>query len=582
MSLVRQWRYLLLTVLAIVALAAMAACGDDDDAATNTPAGTGATGTGPTDAPSDMAPDSEQVLRVNDKAEPGTLDPQALAYSGENMIAHNLYITLFDQNPETSQLIPWAAAEIPTTANGGIGADGLTHTIKLKDNLKWSDGSPLTAADFAYGIIRGYNLSISGAGYGGFFSNLKGAAEALDLDSESATYVADQNALLSPNVVAVDDTTLKVTAAKKSAAFLSNFTLQITAATKQTNVEEVGDGFGQAGGAADMITSGRFTMTEWVAGDHITLARNENYTAEHKPYLREVHVSFITDGGQAYDATKGSQATLDQAAVPGSVFASVKDDPGIYQEQEFGTRWITVDVTLPPWDKPDFVIAMSQATDRETIGRDIYFGLRQPWAAPCAAAVYGCDPALFEGLEFDLDAAKASALRAYPDGTIPGIILEGPADTTVQNLLATLKSQWEQVPGVSVELRTVDQAQLQADLLNHIVGTQITGWGMDFADPSNLWYIKHSKSIGANNFGFYDRPGYDALVDEQDTQTGAERDATLIEVQEFYAADPADITFAVQLRTNYYNPKVKGIVSSPFDYEIIGDQFMGEIYISNE
>ncbi|MBC8104401.1 MAG: hypothetical protein H7Z41_17635, partial [Cytophagales bacterium] len=199
MNLVRQWRYVLLAMLAIVALGVMAACGDDDDAATNTP---GATTTG-TAGPSDMAPDSEQVLRINDPAEPVTLDPQALSYTGENMIAHNLYITLFDQDPETSQLTPWAAAEIPTAANGGIAADGLTYTIKLKEGLKWSDGTPLTASDFVYGIIRGYNLNISGLGYGGFFSNIKGAAEALELDSESATYVADVNALLSPNVVAV-------------------------------------------------------------------------------------------------------------------------------------------------------------------------------------------------------------------------------------------------------------------------------------------------------------------------------------------------------------------------------------------
>ena len=581
MTRLKHWRTLLLGVFVIAAITAIAAaCGGDDDTTTTTTTSTATTGT--SGAPTDMAPDAQQILRVNDPAEPGTLDPQALAYSGENTIAHNLYITLFDQDPQTSQLIPWAAAEIPTTANGGIAADGLTYTIKLKEGLKWSDGSPLTASDFVYGIIRGYNLNVSGLGYGGFFKNIKGAAEALELDPKSATYVADVNALLSPNVVAVDATTLKVTAARKSAAFLSNFTLQITAATKQSNVEAVGEGFGQAGGAADMITSGRFTMTEWVAGDHITLTRNENYTAEHKAYLREVRVSLITDTGQAYSATKGSQATLDQSAVPGSVYASVKDDPTIYQEQEFGTRWITVDVTIPPWNNKDFVIAMNQATDRVTIGRDIYFGLRQPWASPCAAAVFKCDPALFKNLEFDLTKAKASALKAYPDGNIPGIILEGTADTTVQNLLATLKSQWEQVPGVSVELRTVDQKTLQADFKNHIVGTQITGWSMDFADPSNLWYIKHTDSLGANNLGFYSRPAYDQLVDLQDTQSGAERDATLKKVQEFYAADPADITFAVQLRTNYYNPKVKGIVSSPFDYQIIGDQFMGEIYISTQ
>lgn len=574
MNLVRQWRYVLLAMLAIAALGAMAACGDDDNA-TNTPA---VTTPAASEGPSDMAPDAQQLYTLNDRAEPSSIDPQAQSYTYEALVALNTYITLFDQDPQTSQLIPLAAAEVPTTANGGVSADGLTYTIKLKPDLKWSDGSQVTAADFVYGIIRGYNLTISGGGYGGFITTIKGAPEALALDSKSATYVADIQNLLKDSVVAVDATTLKLVANKVSVAFPSNFTLAVTAAVKKTNVETLGDSFGQAAGAAQMVTDGPFTLKEWIAKDHLTLVRSETYTAGHKAYLKEVRVTFIEDGVQAYNALQAGQA--DEAEVPPANYEGVKDDPNVHQEQEFGTRWITVDVTVPPWDNKDFVIAMNQATDRATISRDVYFNLRQPWVSPCPAAVYGCDPTLFKNLEFDLTKAKASALKAYPDGVIPGIIINGLNDATTQNLIQTIKSQWEQVPGVHVELRTVDQATVRSDMKSHISGTQITGWGMDYADPTDLWSIKLKDAIGGNNLGFYDRPGYDTLEKQQDTETDSTaRKATLKKLQEFYAADPADITFAVKLRTAQFNPKIKGIINSPFDYEVIGDQFLEDIYV---
>ena len=49
---------------------------------------------------------------------------------------------------DKNNLVPYAATEIPSAANGGVSADGLTITWKLKPNLKWSDGQPLTSKDF--------------------------------------------------------------------------------------------------------------------------------------------------------------------------------------------------------------------------------------------------------------------------------------------------------------------------------------------------------------------------------------------------------------------------------------------------
>jgi oligopeptide transport system substrate-binding protein len=576
MKMVRQWRYILLAALAIVALAVLAACSSSDDSTstpTNKASGTPAA-SGP---PADAAPDAQQLMTINIHAEPTTIDPQTQSYTGEATVVLNTFLTLFDQDPTTSHLTPNAAAAVPTTANGGVSADGLTYTIKLKPGLKWSDGTAVTAADFVYGIIRGYNLTLGG-GYGGFITCIKGAAEALALDTKSATYLADVNAKLKDSVVAVDATTLKLVAAQPSVSCLSNFILAVTAAVKQSNVEALGDSFGQAAGAAQMVTDGPFNIKEWVPKDHITLVRSDTYTATPKALLKELKLAFITDRNQAYNALQTGQ--VDETEVPASSYAGVKTDPNVHQEQEFGNRWIQLDVTIPPWNNKDFVIAMNQATDRATLGRDVYFGLRQPWAAPCAAAVLDCDPTLFSNLEFNLTNAKASALKAYPDGNIPAITLETTADPTNQSLVQTLQSEWQQITGVHVTLTTVDQKALQSDMKNHIAGTQITGWSMDFADATDLWSNFTTASVGGTNLGFYSRPAYDTLAAQQDGQSDpVARKATLKQLQQSLAADPPVINMFVALRTEQFSPKVKGIVSSPFDYEVIGDQFLENMYI---
>ncbi len=524
-----------------------------------------------------MAPDAQQLLTINPGAEPSTIDPQAQSFTYEATIVNNIFLTLFSLDPTTSQLTPNAAAVVPTTGNGGISTDGLTYTIKLKPDLKWSDGTQVTAADFVYGIKRGYNLNISGAGYGGFITSIKGAIDALVLDRSSATYAADVNAKL--DVSAVDATTIEIVASNSSVSFLSNFVLPITAAVKQSNVEALGASFGHAAGAAQMVTDGPFNIKEWIAKDHLTMARSDTYTGGPKALLKEVKVTFIEDANQAYNALQAGQ--IDEAAVPPSSYPGVKADPNVHQEREFGTRWITVDVTVPPWNNKDFVIAINQATDRETIARDVYFRLRQPWAAPCAAAVLDCDPTLFSNLEFNLANAKASALKAYPNGKIPPITLEELGDPTTQSLVQTLRSEWQQIPGVQVNLQTADQATLRSDMNAHISGTLIAGWAMDCADPTDLWSIKTTAYAGGNNLGFYSRPQYDTLEVQQDTTSDpAARKAILQQLQQFYAADPADITFAVQFRTDQFNPRVKGIVSSPFDYQVVGDQFLQDIYIA--
>jgi len=95
-------------------------------------------------------PAKPKVITVTFPQEPDNLNP---LYT--NMwfvqVLRDLYLAngLIDYN-EKNEPIPWVAKEIPTVANGGISADGKTITYKLRQDVKWSDGEPLTADDYVF------------------------------------------------------------------------------------------------------------------------------------------------------------------------------------------------------------------------------------------------------------------------------------------------------------------------------------------------------------------------------------------------------------------------------------------------
>jgi peptide/nickel transport system substrate-binding protein len=81
--------------------------------------------------------------------EPDNLNPlyTTMFFSG---ITRDFWLKALWSFDENNQPVPELAAEIPTASNGGVSADGKTLTIKLRDDVTWSDGTPLTADDFVF------------------------------------------------------------------------------------------------------------------------------------------------------------------------------------------------------------------------------------------------------------------------------------------------------------------------------------------------------------------------------------------------------------------------------------------------
>jgi peptide/nickel transport system substrate-binding protein len=90
-----------------------------------------------------------------------TVNPLKAIEAPEYELLSMQYDLLFGFSQDDMSAVPSLATEIPTEENGGVSADGLTWTIKIRDGVTWSDGEPLTAADiaFTYNLILDQNWS---------------------------------------------------------------------------------------------------------------------------------------------------------------------------------------------------------------------------------------------------------------------------------------------------------------------------------------------------------------------------------------------------------------------------------------
>src|SRR6266568_6749086 len=128
-----------------------------------------------------LAPADKQILRVNDVTEPNSYDPGQETYTYEAAVGRNVFQPLLTPKSDLSDVQPAAAKSYD------VSSDGLTYTFHLQPNAKWSDGKPVTGADFVYGYQHLLNPALA-AGYVDpyFDSVIAGATHWGDFSSKSS------------------------------------------------------------------------------------------------------------------------------------------------------------------------------------------------------------------------------------------------------------------------------------------------------------------------------------------------------------------------------------------------------------
>jgi oligopeptide transport system substrate-binding protein len=548
----RSWLWLLVAMLALTG-GVLSACSDDD----NGNGGGNSEGNG-------LA--AEQALRIRLIGEPSTLDPQLAAFTSDIGVLKQLWRGLFYYGGPDLEVVPAAASEIPTQENGGISADALTYTIKLRDDLTWSDGEPLTAGDFVYSLKRLFDPAAGAGGYYyAFYTDIVGAEEA-----------AGGGSVEDVGVTAVDDTTLEIRLVRPRPTLVTLLALWPAYPLREDVVAQ-GDSWTEAG---TLVGNGPYTLSEWAHDDHITLSANENYWGDDTPTVQTI--TYVIQPNEEAALIAYDNGELDMTPIPATEASQKEGDAEQVKTAAHNTTGIQFNVTEPPFDNADVRKAFAAAIDRETLVNNVRGGVGTPTTSWLPPGVAGYEPARGQEYAFSADAAKQFLSDAgYPDGEgLPEVTLTI-GDSESERLTAEfVQEQLSRNLGIEINIETLEGATFQDRFLASDFQATLGGWAADYADPEN-WLPSQWSTGSGNNISLYSNSDFDALMEQaaveldNDTRIGLYTQAEEILIDN-------DAAFA----SIYHNDRnwlvkgwVAGLVPTEADSETPGDWFFTEVEI---
>ena len=280
------------------------------------------------------------VLKINLASEPAKVAPALNSSVDGACLAVNMFEGLYTYDKD-GNLQP-ALAE-----NTEISEDGLTYTFTLRDGLKWSDGTDLTAKDFEYAWKRAAAPETA-ADYGYMF-------DAIAKNDDGALDV----------VASEDGKTLTVKLVAPCAYFLDLAAFPAYLPVPQAQVEAAA-GWETNPGAwaaeAGFVTNGAYTMTAWKHEESMVLTKNDNYWRADEVTIPEIDLMLSADDTAIFSAYNSGD--LDFAdTVPTNEIASIMGNPDFHVIDNLGTYYAAFNVNSPIFEGKtvDQAIAMRKA-----------------------------------------------------------------------------------------------------------------------------------------------------------------------------------------------------------------------------
>lgn len=490
------------------------------------------------------------VLRRGNQSEPDTLDPLLATTTVENNIVGDLFLGLTTEDVN-SHVIPGAAESWTTSA------DGLVWTFKLRENLKWSDGAPLKASDFVY-AFRHLLDPKTAARYASIEYVIKNA-EAVN----TGKLPTDQVGVRAP-----DDRTVEITL-EGPAPFLPGLMKHYTAFPIPEHVHrKYGEAWARPG---NMVSNGPYILTEWEPHDHVKLVKNPHFYDAKNVRIDEVY--FYPVESEATALTMFRAGNIDgnfgTRGIPIAQLPWLKENmPGqAHTPPMLANSYIALNTRRPPFDDRRVRRAVSLCIDRDILADKVVKDGRLPAYAfvPPGIANYHGEPRQ-QFADWPMERRRQEAKRLLAEagyGPKRPLIFEYLYNVSVEQRRATvaeaalLKECGVVMRPIVNELK-VHYARLQND--DFTAGW--AGWVGDYNDPQNFLYLFDSRS-GVFNYGGYNNPDFDRLMDEAKVTLDLEARAQILAKAEQMILDddamiPLDFTTAKEL----VSPAIRGFADN--------------------
>jgi ABC-type oligopeptide transport system substrate-binding subunit len=429
--------------------------------------------------------------------EPLSLDP-GKAYDSDSaffqiQIFEGLVTIDQDQNVLPAIAEHWQVAE-----------GGSKYLFYLCQGARWSDGTPLTAAQFEYAWKRNLHPATNAP-----------AAHLLHAVRNARAY--REGEIDDPDLIgvkALDDYTLEVCLEGPTAYLPYLLADPITFPLPHWAIQAHGAAWTRPG---NMITNGPYTLLAWQRGKQLVLERNPYYAGRFPGNAHRVECRIFSDhkpGVEAYAANDLDVA--DMVSGEAGVMAQIRAVHGeeLIFTPRLSTNYLIFSADRGPFNDVRVRQAFSQAVDREALIRE----LMQEQYLPATGGVVppgmpGHSPDI--GLVYDPQAARRLLTEAgYPGGRgFPGVVFLHTHGLGDESFLPLLQRAWSRNLGVDVEITTLAWEPFLSRLEAQPPDLMLGGWIADYPDPDNYLRVVFHSREGLNEPRWQD-PRFDALVEE--------------------------------------------------------------------
>jgi oligopeptide transport system substrate-binding protein len=528
---------LLLMLLAVAGCAAPAATPSDASAPAAAPAASG----------------EALTLRLATVSEPSTLDPNLAEDYYSITPIEQMFLGLTNINNET------AAIEPELAESWTISEDGTVWTFNLRQDVKWSDGNPVTANDIVYSVKRAV-MPETASPYAYVLYSIKNAAAINQTVIPTDTYDIE-----SLGVKALDDYTVEFTLESPAAYFESISSMWTLRPLPSWAIEQFGDAWTDP---ANIVVNGPYKLSEWRPGEMLVFEKNPDYFAADDVQIDRVELSIITDQFTEvalYESGELDVAGEGAASLPAEEVARILADPALSAEFHQGPRasttYVGFTMTKPPFDNVLVRKAFSAAIDRETMVRDVV-GSGVPATQFAPPGIFGApDPEV--GIGYDPEQAKAWLAEAgYPDGAgFPTVTYRYFANSLEEALAQALQAMWKETLNVDVQIEAQEFPVFLAGTAATVPVEEMPemwrlGWGADYPDENN-WVYEVFHCTDSQN-----RPRAACTeADEKAKQAGIETDP---EVRKALYAEVEQLMFGEEVRVAPYYHRGFTILAKPY------------------
>ncbi len=440
------------------------------------------------------SPAGGKTLTIAIGADATYLDPESVMNNESGFIMSCIFDGLTKFGKGTSEPGPGLAE------SWDVSADGKEYTFHLRQNVKFTDGTPWNADAALAEIDRVTNKSNPYYVY-----NQPGISSFADFTWPMVT-----------GSEKIDDNTIRLTLKAPNSPFLADLAMVWSGMMSPAAVKEYGFKVSD-----HPVGTGPYKLVDWVRNDHVTLEANKDYWGGAPKIDRLIFKVVPESSVRLLQLQKGDIQIM--ADVSPDDYETIKGnkDLAFLQQPGLTVSALTFPTDTPPFDDVRVRQALNYAVNKDEMNQFLYKGAAVTAATGMPPILMGY-PKDLQPYPYDPEKAKQLLTEAgYPDGFKATLLVyDNPRGyNPVGSKQAVAIQEYLAKVGVTLEFKTLEwgaflEAARAAD--NHDMA--MTGWSGDNGDPDNFLYEMFATAmIPSGNEAHYSNPELDSVLTKAQT-----------------------------------------------------------------